>query len=620
MDSAGLRHELDEQLLPVSLFQESVWWPAWPRGRWHARFVSLANHHQLRGPGRLHHWPYHQWLDLGVAWLQEDYDCVHDVNDRSHIHTLLLHWAADIPSRGPCSGNSLGNIPDPCGHLRRRCVSLAIESIHDVLDQHVLGYWHPHIEWHSEWPSATRRPVGLPYTWVHYPPPRRWPATVLTVFDFSAFALQWFWPIPILIGTIFAPESPWWLIRKNRIEEARAAIRRLTTPSSGVKFDLDSHIEMMCLTNQFEIQVSSGAHYWDCFRGADLRRTEIAAMVWVTQAFCGVPFMGFGVQFMIQAGLDTANSFALSLGQNGISLIGCLIAWYLMTHIGRRTLYIYGLSAMFVILMIIGFLGIPNESAGTSWAVGALIIVMLFAFQLTVGPTCYAIVAEIPSTRLRIKTVALARAFYNAAGFVTNALMPKIVGKNDWNWGAKGGFFWAGVDFLFLVWTFFRLPEPKGLTYSELDLLFEHRIGARGFSQEAADLLKPELEEVARRQEKAPGVTIGKDWIKKLLLETCLLKESSVRVSLGSQNIAGGAGNSSLIGILVLFFGNTRAERGQAIHRALQWITYLRARKAWRWMDWDASWTIFFANSSNVRKETRAMNLLVKGPFMLSLL
>jgi len=24
------------------------------------------------------------------------------------------------------------------------------------------------------------------------------------------FAIQWMWPLPILIGCIFAPESPWW--------------------------------------------------------------------------------------------------------------------------------------------------------------------------------------------------------------------------------------------------------------------------------------------------------------------------------------------------------------------------------------------------------------------------
>lgn len=320
--------------------------------------------------------------------------------------------------------------------------------------------------------------------------------------DFHCVIFQ-AWPIPIMIGTFFSPESPWWLVRHGRIEEAKAALRSLTSPKSGIEFDLDAHVEMMRVTNQFEIEVSSGAHYWDCFRNTDLRRTEIACVTWMTQAFCGVPFMAYGVQFMIQAGLDTGDSYYMNLGQTGVGLIGCLIAWWIMTHVGRRTMYLGGLSGIFIILMVMGFLGIPTMTSATSWAVGALIIFMVFVFQLSVGPACYTIVAEMPSTRLRVKTVALARACYNIAGFVTNALMPNIVGRNSWNWGAKGGFFWAGVTALFLVWTFLRLPETFKLTYSELDLLFEHRISARKFSQATADVLKPQLQEVAHRQDKA---------------------------------------------------------------------------------------------------------------------
>ncbi|KAL0945005.1 MFS maltose permease [Colletotrichum truncatum] len=320
------------------------------------------------------------------------------------------------------------------------------------------------------------------------------------------FALQWIWPIPIIIGTLFAPESPWWLVRQGRLDEAKEAVRKLTSPQSGVHFDLDAHVEMMRVTNQFEIEVSSGTHYWDCFRGVDRRRTEISCMVWLTQSFCGVPFMGYGVQFMRNAGLSAENGFTMGLVQNCIGLIGCFIAWYIMTHIGRRTLYLAGLSSMVIILIIIGGLGVPAMSSGTSWAVGALIVVMLFLFQLSVGPSCYTLVAEMPSTRLRVKTVALARAIYNTGGFVVNALQPNIIGENEWNWGAKGGFFWAGVAMLFLIWTFFRLPEPFGLTYSEIDLLFEHRVGARHFSQEAADSLRPQLEEVANRREKLATV------------------------------------------------------------------------------------------------------------------
>lgn len=229
-------------------------------------------------------------------------------------------------------------------------------------------------------------------------------------------------------------------------------------------------------------------------------------MVCIAQAFCGVPFMGYGIQFMERAGLDTNAAFNLNVVQSCVGFVGCIIAWWVMTYFGRRLLYLAGLSSMFVVLMTIGLLGLASESnSGASWAVGALIILMIFLFQLSLGPICYTIFAEIPSTRLRIKTVVIARASYNSAVFINNAIMPKIVGKNDWNWGAKGGFFWAGVDFLFLVWTWFRLPESKGLSYAELDLLFEHKVATRQFSQEKADRLKPSLNESAVRPEKELG-------------------------------------------------------------------------------------------------------------------
>ncbi|KAH7160990.1 alpha glucoside transporter [Dactylonectria macrodidyma] len=322
------------------------------------------------------------------------------------------------------------------------------------------------------------------------------------------FAIQWTWPIPIIMASIFAPESPWWLIRHDRTDEARAAIQKLTTPRPDIDFDIDAHLEMMRLTVKFEAHTAgAGGHYWDCFRGADRRRTEIAAITWTTHAFCGAPFIGYGIQFMIQAGLDPNNGFSMSLGQMGLSLTGCLVAWWVMTHVGRRTMYVTGLAGMTVILLVIGFLGLaPRSNSGASWAVGALIMVMVLVFQLTVGPSCYTIVAETPSSQLRVKTVAIARASYNAGGFITNALMPQIIGRNAWNWGAKGGFFWAGIAFLFLVWTWFRLPETMGLTYTDLDLLFEHGVPTRKFSPEAADILRPQLQSVAEGHDKATFV------------------------------------------------------------------------------------------------------------------
>lgn len=101
------------------------------------------------------------------------------------------------------------------------------------------------------------------------------------------FAIQWVWPIPLFIGVYFAPESPWWLVRKDRLDKAEAALKRLTR--SG--FETKQTLAMLVHTNQLEQMYETGTSYLDCFRGVDLRRTEIACMAWAVQVFFGLPLV-----------------------------------------------------------------------------------------------------------------------------------------------------------------------------------------------------------------------------------------------------------------------------------------------------------------------------------------
>jgi SP family general alpha glucoside:H+ symporter-like MFS transporter len=243
----------------------------------------------------------------------------------------------------------------------------------------------------------------------------------------------------------------------------------------------------MQVTNEMEIAVNAGQSYLDLFRGVNLRRTEIVSMVWMIQTLSGSGFIGFSTVFYIQAGLNTSNSFTLSLCQYALGAIGTMSSWYTINKFGRRPLYLWGLAAMAAVLFAVGCTGF-KKSSGASWAAGSLVFFYSFLYQFTVGPVCYCLVAEIPSTRLRAKSVVFARAAYNVVGIVNNILFPRMLSPLAWNWGKKAGFFWAGACVLSAAWTFFRLPEPKDRTYAELDILFEERVSARKFRTTVVDI------------------------------------------------------------------------------------------------------------------------------------
>ncbi|KAI5457751.1 hypothetical protein BGZ63DRAFT_364534 [Mariannaea sp. PMI_226] len=286
------------------------------------------------------------------------------------------------------------------------------------------------------------------------------------------FALQWAWAIPLLLGISFAPESPWWLVRRERKVEARHALQRLTKQSN---LDIEDTIAVMEHTNQIERQLNyGGASYADLFKGANRRRTEISCMAWACQALCGSTLTGYAPYFLEQAGFDSSKSFSVATGINGIALAGGIISWFLLSHIGRRKLYLIGLFISFLLLTVGGILSVAMKGNNAlNWSLGSILIITTFTYNLTIGPTCYVIVAEIPSTRLRVKTIALARVVYNCVQLVNNIITPQMLNPTAWDLEGKSCFVYAATALLCFIYSYFRLPETQGLSYLELDMLFE---------------------------------------------------------------------------------------------------------------------------------------------------
>jgi SP family general alpha glucoside:H+ symporter-like MFS transporter len=279
----------------------------------------------------------------------------------------------------------------------------------------------------------------------------------------------------------FAPETPWYLVRAGKIEEAKQSLRTLRSKAS--EEEIQRSLNLIIYTNNLEEQLSIGTSYWDCFKGFELRRTEISCMCMVGQVLCGLCFAYNSTYFFQQIGLTPTQTYHLNVGGTGMALFGTLVCWFfIMPNFGYRTTYWVGMGGMCVILIIIGILNVHTSDKTVAMAQAVLTLIWTLTFQLSVGQLGWALPAELGSTRLRQKTICLARNSYAITGVVAGVLQPYFMNPSEWNLKGYTGFVWGGTAFLMTVWAYFRLPESKGRTYEELDVLFARRVPARKFA------------------------------------------------------------------------------------------------------------------------------------------
>lgn len=301
------------------------------------------------------------------------------------------------------------------------------------------------------------------------------------------FAVQWAWPVPLFVAIYFAPDSPWWLVRKGRTEDAVKSVKRLSHPS--IHFKSHQQVALMIYTNNLEKEqqqvAAKGVYaYLDCLKSINLRRTEISCLVMAGQTLSGTAFAYSPSYFFRQAGLNANDTYKLNLGVTGIAFTGTFCSWFLLHRFGRRTIYVTGYGVLCLCLLLIGILDKPAESNHSiKWAQAGICMVWVATYALTIGPLAFTIVSEMSATRLRAPTIALARNCYNLAQLISHVVEPYLINPTEANLKGKTAFLWLATALPTFIWAFFRLPESKNRTYEELDLLFEKRISARKFSE-----------------------------------------------------------------------------------------------------------------------------------------
>jgi len=297
-------------------------------------------------------------------------------------------------------------------------------------------------------------------------------------------ALQWMFPTPLAILMFFAPESPWWLVRKGREAEALRSVERLGRLSSTQNVETVAMIRRVVELEKSETAPS----YTELFKGSDLRRTLIVCLIYASQNLSGNLIANQAVYFFEQAGISTNLAFVLGLITSILQMIFVMLSWILTTYFGRRSLYLWGTGFNTLLLVCLGIAASVGKSTSASLAQASLGLIVSVTFTLAAAPVSWVVIGETSAIRLRPLTTGIGRATYYIIEIPCIFLASFMLNPTGGNLGGKCGYVWGATGLICFVVAFFGLPEMKGRSYREIDILFTRGVPARQWTKTEIDV------------------------------------------------------------------------------------------------------------------------------------
>lgn len=175
--------------------------------------------------------------------------------------------------------------------------------------------------------------------------------------------------------------------------------------------------------------------------------------------------VGYASYFFEKLGLSTENSYYMGLGVSGIGFVGTVFAVFLIRYWGHRTVFLFGIVAPIVILFTVEFMSLLANYIHADPAIGCPQAAMLILLQ-------FILICEMPSMRLRSKTVSMTAMLGAITGLCLSTIGPYFLNHGAVNAGGKVEFLSSGVLIFAFISCFLRLSELKGRTFEECDIMF----------------------------------------------------------------------------------------------------------------------------------------------------
>ncbi|KAL4773239.1 general substrate transporter [Aspergillus nidulans var. acristatus] len=303
-------------------------------------------------------------------------------------------------------------------------------------------------------------------------------------------AFQVLFPLCVLVGAPFIPESPRWLLANGKGGEALSVLQKLHSTNGYSNGDsTKAREEFSLMEKQLELDQSRiEKPRWPALTlfssPANRKRSLIATILMIGNQFLGTFVLtNYGVLIYASLGLTRSIPLLLNACWTSFTLIGNTWTALYIDRFGRRRFLLAGatgctLCMVFLCALTASFLNTDNTPGLR--ATVFFIFFYIFWWCFFVDATQFAYIAEIFPNHLRSQGVALGLGWFYLSSEVTLVAAPVGLDRVGWR------FYLVLIvpSVLYIGCIYFLFPETKGRTLEEMGRVFgEEPV----YSQEAAE-------------------------------------------------------------------------------------------------------------------------------------
>lgn len=254
-----------------------------------------------------------------------------------------------------------------------------------------------------------------------------------------------------LVCLLFVPESPRWLLRRNKIDKAKKIIYKITGSSE--------------LPSVPPEQRSSREQWQELVKIPHRKLMIIGIGLAIIQQFTGINvIMYYAPVIFEKTGINQADALFQTISIGVINLIFTILAIFIIDKLGRKPLLKVGSLAMSAFLILLAFTFFLNRFEGY-WVL-AFVLGFIASFAVSWGPAVWVLISEIYPNHLRGTAVSIATFSLWIGGFVVSYSFPLVLRTFD------GGYIFLFYSIINLLGYFFiasLVPETKGKSLEELE-------------------------------------------------------------------------------------------------------------------------------------------------------